>query len=133
MDNPDFEAQWQEIVLSRVSRPDEVAPEVKTLLWAMYSAASAESLDVKRLILALDQLLVFLASPNGRTNANCWAADIFVALSDGWNWQLMPEELADTFGDMSSLHDTVSNPEIAANFGGLPEQILAKLRGMQLP
>jgi hypothetical protein len=78
---------------------------------------------------------VFL-SGEGRSNANCWAADLFFAQSEEWerDWaeQNLPEGLHDVLAMMGeALHDTIQAPEIAKNFGCLPEQLLERLR--QLP
>jgi|SRR5215813_583810 len=48
-----------------------------------------------------------------------------LAVSD----QDLPEPLHDVFAMMGqALHDTVQSPEIAENFGCLPEQLLSQLR-----
>jgi len=36
---------------------------------------------------SLEELLEFLSN-RGRTNANCWAVDLFFCLSDGWGTRL---------------------------------------------
>src|SRR5687767_161856 len=118
MDEANFESEWQ--VIGGLKNIDQVAQEVKTLLSRAYAAANAEPPDTSKLILQLDELLTFLGSPQGRTDANCWATDLFLKLAEGWNWEGLPEELTDVMGDMAgALHDTVSHPHIAANFGGL--------------
>ena len=48
----------------------------------------------------------------GRTNANCWAVDLFFANSEGWekDWaeQDLPEDFHDILAMMGeALHDTV--------------------------
>ena len=75
-----------------------------------------------------EDLLLFL-NGEGRSNANCWAADLFFANSEGWegDWaeQNLPEGFHDVLAMMGeALHDTVQAPEIAKNFGCLPEQLL---------
>jgi hypothetical protein len=68
----------------------------------------------------------------GRTNANCWATDLFFMNSQDWeaHWAeaALPAPLHDILAKISeALHDTVRNPEIAKNFACLPEQLLAEL------
>jgi hypothetical protein len=68
----------------------------------------------------------------GRTNANCWATDLFFMNSQVWeaHWTEpeLPAPLHDILAKISeALHDTVRNPEIAKNFACLPEQLLAEL------
>ena len=59
--------------------------------------------------------------------------DLFFGSDEGWekDWsdQDLPEPLHDVFAMMGqALHDTVQSPEIAENFGCLPEQLLSQLR-----
>jgi hypothetical protein len=71
-------------------------------------------------------LLQYL-SGEGRTNANCWAADLFFCSDETEHWtdQPLPDDFHDVLAKMGeALHDTVSSPEIASNFGCLPEQLL---------
>ena len=79
----------------------------------------------------LRELLRFLAH-EGRTNANCWAVDLFFCNSQGWerDWGDLdlPEQIHDVLAKMGeALHDTVGTPDIAQNFGCLPEQLLEAL------
>jgi len=80
----------------------------------------------------LEKLLAFLQQ-EGRTNANCWATDMFFMLSEGWEHDWAEQNLPDDFHDVLSLmgqalHDTVRSPEIASNFDCLPEQLLSRVR-----
>ena len=72
--------------------------------------------------------MVFLASSEGRTNANCWAADVFFCLGDDGgevSWDHVPAPIADVLANMrGALHDTVQAPEVANNFDSIPEQLL---------
>jgi hypothetical protein len=81
---------------------------------------------------AIEELLLFLCSPSGRTNANCVATDHFFALDDDWGevgWEYLPVSLGDVLAYAGgALDDAVSAPEIAENFYGTPEQLLARLR-----
>ena len=93
--------------------------------------ASLSLFDSVALKRSLVDLLVFL-SGEGRSNANCWATDLFFAQSEEWerDWaeQNLPEGLRDVLAMMGeALHDTIQAPEIAKNFGCLPEQLLERL------
>jgi hypothetical protein len=67
-------------------------------------------------------------SGEGRTNANCWATDLFFCSDDlehHWTDQTLPDDFHDVLAKMGeALHDTVSSPDVASNFGCLPEQLL---------
>lgn len=72
----------------------------------------------------------------GRSNANCWATDLFFARGENWetDWaeRDLPESIHDVLAMMGeALHDTVQAPDIARNFGCLPEQLFERVR--QLP
>src|SRR5688572_27859135 len=108
---------------------EPVSPELPPLLAAVYAQVQPDPADLRGLRAALETLLRYLASPSGRTNGNCWAADSFFMHNDRWDrdWDHLPEPYQDIFGDMSgALHDTVAHPEIAENFYSTPEQLLAR-------
>ena len=126
---PSFEQAWLAINLPRNGQP--VSPELQPLLRQIYEALSPQPRDIPAIKRALRNLLHYLAT-DGRTNPNCWATDLFFMSSTDWefNWAEpeLPEDLHNIFVKMSeALHDTVSAPEIASNFGCLPEQLLADL------
>ncbi len=78
----------------------------------------------------------FLAG-EGRTNANCWAVDLFFGLTQGWehDWadQGLPENFHDVFSMMGeALHDTVRAPDVAQNFDCLPEQLLDRVKRLRI-
>jgi len=109
-----------------------VSPEVRPLLQAVYSQCLAQPKDLAKLKRGLEELLVYLAR-EGRTNANCWAVDLFFGMSQGWeqDWaeQNLPDEFHDVLATMGdALHDTVHSPAIAENFGALPEQLLERVK-----
>ena len=118
-----------------VHNGEPVSPELKPLLLAVYSELVVRPPHLERLRSSLEALLVFLSSPEGRTNANCWAADLFFAIGDGWEiegWDV-PDAFGDILGDMAgALHDTVESPEVAENFDSTPEQLLARLRATRV-
>lgn len=115
---------------------EAVSPELRTLLLGVYQELAKRSDDHGLLQNAIEKVLVLLASPAGRTNANCWAADLFFALDEGWgevSWEHVPDQLGDVLGDMAmALHDTVQSPEMAENFDSTPEQLLARVRAFEI-
>ena len=115
---------------------EPVSPELAPLLLAVYDELAKRSTDLRPLKNAIEHLLTFLSSAQGRTNANCWAADLFFAIGEGWgdvDWEHVPEALSDILGDMgSALHDTVQTPEMAENFECTPEQLLTRLHAFEI-
>jgi hypothetical protein len=110
---------------------EPVSPRLEPLLLAIYRELERNSVDRGALKAVLENLLLFLASPEGRTNANCWAADLFFCLREGWTVETehVPDEFADILADMGgALHDTIHAPEIAANFYSTPEQLLERVQ-----
>ncbi len=88
----------------------------------------ADPLDLVEVAVALECLLVFLTSPAGQTDANCTAIDSFLCLGEFERPEL-PDVFQEILADMAgALHDTVSDPEIAANFDSTPEQLLVRIR-----
>jgi len=113
-----------------------VSPQLRPLLQNVYLSVLSNPPDLCRLKKKLEELLEFLAG-EGRTNANCWAVDLFFALSEGWerDWveQSLPEDFHDVLAMMGeALHDTVRAPEIARNFDCLPEQLLDRVRRLKI-
>jgi len=112
---------------------EPVSHDLRPLLLAVYHELKTQPPRLSHLRRSMEDLLVFLASPEGRTNANCWAADLFFCLGkdwevEGWN---VPDVFGDILGDMAgALHDTVQAPDMAENFDSTPEQLLARLRAI---
>ena len=70
------------------------------------------------------------------SNANCWATYLFFSRSEGWQRDWTEVDLPEDFHDVlalmgEALHDTVKNPEIAKNFGRLPEQLLERVKHLK--
>jgi len=128
-----FEDAWSAVASSRDEEP--VSPELRPLLAKIYTDVLSTPLDLVSLKKSLQEVLDFLAG-EGRTNANCWAADMFFCLSEGWerDWteQNLPEDFHEVLALMGeALHDTVGSPEIASNFDCLPEQLLDRVRNLR--
>lgn len=131
---PSFEEAWDAAAKPRGG--ETVSPELKPLLYDTYTLVLANPKNLSALKQSLQALLEYLAGP-GRTNANCWAVDLFFMTDDNWesDWgeQGLPDDFANIFTAMGgALHDTVSSPHIAENFGSLPEQILAQVNRLDI-
>jgi len=116
---------------------EPVSPELAPMLLAVYQELAAAPTHLATLRDSIERLLRFLTTPAGRTNANCWATDMFFCLGEGWgdvDWDHIPDELGDILGEMGgALHDTVQDPAIAENFEATPEQLLRKLEAVDIP
>jgi hypothetical protein len=115
----------------------QVSPELKPLLQRVYADVLVSPVDLKALKRSLSDLLAYLCG-KGRTNANCWAVDRFFCKSDGWERDWTEQSLPDDFHDVlammgEALHDTVKAPDVAQNFDCLPEQLLDRVRRLQVP
>ena len=130
---PSFEEAWNAVARHRNEEP--VSPGLRPRRQAVYEQSISRPFDGPGLKKSLQDLLQYLAG-EGRTNANCWATDRFFGLSQGWkrDWaeQQLPENYHDVLAnDGEALHDTVQAPDVARNFGCLPEQLLERV--LQLP
>jgi len=129
-----FGEAWSAVALAR--NGESVSPELKDLLRAVYSQLHSQPVQMIALKRNLKELLQFLAG-RGRTNANCWAVDLFFCNCQGWEGDWgdleLPEQLHDVLAKMGeALHDTVGTPDMAENFGCLPEQLLEALEANPL-
>lgn len=128
-----FDRAWTAVAGAR--NGEQVSSRLRPLLQAVYQNSLAEPLDSTALKRSLEDLLVFL-SGEGRSNANCWATDLFFARGEEWDTDWADRNLPENFHNVlammgEALHDTVQAPEIARNFGCLPEQLLERVK--QLP
>lgn len=130
-----FGISWRRCSGARDGEP--VSSELEPLVRAVHAEVVRDPAQLPSLKSALESLLLFLASPAGRTHANCSAVDLFFTLDDAWPpelWDHLPEVFADVLADIGgALHDTVKAPHIAQNFSSLPEQLLARVRAIELP
>jgi hypothetical protein len=111
----------------------EADPKLTPLVHALHTQLTADPLHLAELKQALVALLTFLSSPHGRTDENCSAVDRFFTVDDTWLSDGLPDPVADIMADISgALHDTVSAPHIAENFQSTPEQLLERVRSLQI-
>jgi hypothetical protein len=120
-----FEQVWSSVARTRGG--EVVLPALKPLLVRVHNDVATSPVSLPALKNSLVKLLQYL-SGEGRTNANCWAADLFFC-SDHWEHDWSEQNLPDDFHDVlakmgEALHDTVTSPDVASNFGCLPEQLL---------
>lgn len=131
---PSFEEAWGYVASHHDG--EAVSEKLRPLLEAVYRQVLAKPLHTERFKQSLEDLLTFLAK-EGRTNANCWAVDLFFCLDRGWeaDWaaQDLPQDYHDVLTMMGeALHDTVKDPAIAENFGCLPEQLLERVQRLHV-
>ena len=112
-----------------------VSPQLKPLLRHAFLAAANRPADLRELKNALESLLSFLASEGGRTDANCCTTDALFSAADKSerHWAGLPVGFRDVLDDLGgALHDTVFAPHIASHFHSLPEQLLERVRKIDL-
>jgi hypothetical protein len=130
----DFNTAWAAV--DHVKDREAVSSDLRPLLERVYSSVLAVPTNLQTLKDSLIDLLEYLSGV-GRTNANCWAVDLFFCLSEGWERDWTEQNLPDDFHDVLSLmgqalHDTVRTPKIAENFDCLPEQLLERVRRLRV-
>jgi len=110
-----------------------VDPELGVLLLAVDAELCAAAPNLVALHTSLDRLFRFL-SEIGRTHANCWAADSFFLDDKRWASSLaqLPAAYESLLQAIPGIHDTVSAPEVAQNFGCTPEALLEQLYAIDL-
>jgi hypothetical protein len=106
---------------------EPVSPNLNQYLEDFYMSIVQTPVELHKVKNTILNLMKFLSTDEGRTNANCVTVDNFVKIEDHWekSWRELPEkyvEVIELMGD--SLHDTISTPDIAINFSCTPEQIL---------
>jgi len=127
---PSFDEAWAFVANPRDG--EAVSERLGPLLQAVYRQVLSKPLNSFELKKSLEALLEFLVG-DGRTNANCWAVDLFFCLDRGWERKWVGCELPKDYHEVlallgETLHDTVKSPKIAENFGCLPEQLLERVR-----
>ena len=119
-----FDEIWTSAVrFRRASR------ELEPLLHEVYDDLGRGELAALRA--SLERLLVFLAAPEGRTDANCSTVFHFFNETESL-WRPLREDLRAICDDMSgTLHDAIYAPDIARTFEALPEQLLERVRRIE--
>ena len=116
-----FDALWRSAVRYR-----RVSRELELLLHAVHD--DLERSDLLSLRASLENLLTFLASGAGRTDANCSTVFHFFNETESI-WRPLREDFRAICDDMSgTLHDAIYAPDIARTFEALPEQLLERVR-----
>jgi hypothetical protein len=119
----EFDQRFRTAVRTRT-----VSRELRGLLENAFESLGKDPRSLKS---ALEELFMFLTTPDGRTDANCCATDAFFSAIDESDERLqrIPPSLRNlvmTIG--GALHDSVYAPHIASNFDSLPEQLLQRVR-----
>jgi hypothetical protein len=123
-----FEQTWDRV--TKLNSGEAVSPELRPLVLHVYERVCEQPPQFQEIKVCLENLLHYLTTKSGRTSSNCIATDLFFTIANfDVDWDLFPEILTDVIGDIGgALHDTISAPEIARNFGGLPEQLLERIK-----
>src|SRR5205807_8347689 len=95
-----FNDAWTPVAGARDGEP--VSPQLQLLLRQVYTDVLAQPPNLGALKISLAALLEFLSGP-GRTNANCWAVDLFFCSSEGWERDWTDQDLPDDFHDVLAL------------------------------
>lgn len=127
-ENADFQDAW-----ARASAVHDASAALKDLVSHVCSEIVRQPTHPAALRSALEALLAFLASSSGRNKQNCEAVDSFFCWPEiyGWkgDWRHLPEAFQEVLEDIGgALHDTISAPETARNFDSTPEQLLDRVR-----
>src|SRR4051794_32246165 len=108
-------------MLERIPQPPQALHQADTLLQPLMqsvrAAVFASPLDLSAVRASLIALFEYLRSSTGRTDANCWAVDHFFTVDDHLPLERLPNSLQDVFAHMDALHDTITAPQVAENFG----------------
>ena len=112
--------------------PQQADSTLQLLMQSVCAVVLASPVDVPAVMASLVALLEYLSSPAGRTDSNCCAVDRFFCLDDDFPLERLPDSLQDVFTHMDALHDTVTSPQIAENFGSTPEQLLERVRNASI-
>lgn len=114
----------------QIYQPEARADELlRPLLERLHQSLRISPFAPSVLKAAMLGVLEFLTSVSGRTDANCRTVDLFLMRYASWSTNKMPQAFVNVLADMSSaLHDTISEPDLAAYFKSTPEQLLKRVR-----
>ena len=105
---------------------------LQPLMQSVRAAVFAAPPDLPSVNASLIALFEYLSSSAGRTDSNCRAVDHFLTFDDHLPLERLPDSLQDVFAHMDALHDTITAPQIAENFGSTPEQLLERVRSSRI-
>lgn len=109
--------------------PTDADEVLRPLLRRLHDELQRTPAELPALRAAIIAVLEVLASPPGRTDANRRAVDSFLMHDEAWDADRLPQSYADVLSDMAgALHDSITAPDIAANFESTPEQLLERAR-----
>ena len=118
----EFDELWRGAVRFR-----RASHELELLMHDVYNAFG----DDAALANAVERVLLFLAGPSGRTDANCSVTDQFLNATEE-EWRSVSEPIRAILEDMSgTLHDAVHARHIAETFQATPEQLLERVRSLR--
>ena len=129
----DFEKVFRRTVRWRLRR--QASPELPALIRPLYEELIRSPANLAAIKKSLLRLLSFLTTPEGRTDANCGATDVFFCFRDYWERErsALPPPFELVLDDVGGcLHDTVSAPQIAENFESTPKQLLDRVRQLKV-
>jgi len=107
---------------------------VIALAEAVYCCAQQHNPDLSQLKTEIQNLLLFLCSPEGRTDDNCTTVGTHLSCKSDWPHCIghLPTQLRSVLLDIGgTLHDAIRHPKVASNFESLPEQLLVRVRKVQ--
>jgi hypothetical protein len=128
-----FDQLWASVARARDG--EAVSPDLKPLLCRVHVDVLTSPVNLPALKTSLVELFQYLSGA-GRTNANCWAVDLFFCSPDLWEPDWSEQNLPGDFHDVlamigEALHDAVASPAIASNFDCLPEQLLERAERLE--
>lgn len=101
------------------------------LLDQLKFAVLSTSFSKKKVLTALEDLLLWLNKPENNNNSNCRHVDYFVTNEICFEprFNELPVELREIIFDMgATLHDTFTSAQVAENFESTPGQLLDRLQ-----
>ena len=113
---------------------ESISPKLRELILDTREKLANKESNIDSIILSLENLVTFLASDQGRTEANCAATDLYFCMHNDYSfsWDHLPNDLQVILNDIGGqLHDTVSAREIATKFESTPEQLLMRIRKLK--
>jgi hypothetical protein len=101
-----------------------------TFLWAIETTVRSDAFDYVALKAGVESLLVYLASPEGKTDANCRQASSFFSLHSQWDKREVSPSFFGVFVSLLNLRNTLECPDEAFQCRTTPEQLLVDVRAL---